>query len=92
MTKKKILGFFIFQIFILLSSCTGLPRESITLNREVALGITSIHKSNLRFLNQYFELKNLEIDKYEKEAIETFFNKISAATKKPGVLSKDKNG
>ena len=70
---------------IIVSGCVSIPQESVTLNKEVAAGITSIHESNIRFINQYFELKMLKIDQYEKEAIDNFFNKIASATTKPGV-------
>jgi len=68
---------------LVFSGCASMPQESVTLNQEVAAGITSIHESNVRFVTQYFETKKSEVDKYEKEALDNFFNKIAAATTTP---------
>jgi len=80
---KVIFGALSFTLMILVAGCASIPQESVTLNKEVANGITSIHESNIRFINQYFVVKKAEIDKYEKEALDNFFNKIAAATSNP---------
>ena len=67
---------------IVISGCANIPQESVTLSKEIATGITSIHESNTRFVNQYFEVKSAEIDKYEKEALDDFFHKIAEAMTK----------
>jgi hypothetical protein len=81
--KKWLYRSFVIAATILVTGCTSIPQESVTLNKEIATGITSIHESNIRFINQYFEVKQAEIDKYETEALDNFFNKIAAATTKP---------
>lgn len=84
MKKNRVLKSLALATVIILSGCASIPQESVTLNKEIATGITSIHESNIRFINQYFEIKHSQIDKFEKEAIDNFFNKIAAATTKPG--------
>jgi len=69
---------------VFLGGCASIPQESVTLNKEVTIGITSIHESNIKFVNHYFELKKIEVDSYEQKALEGFFNTIAAATTKPG--------
>lgn len=83
MTKKRVLKSLALTAVIIVSGCASVPQESVTLNKEIATGITSIHESNVRFINQYFEIKHLAIDKYEEEALDNFFNEIVAATTKP---------
>ena len=72
-----------FAMMVMVAGCASIPQESVTINKEVATGITSIHESNIRFIIQYFEVKKTEVDKYEKEALDNFFNKIAAATTNP---------
>jgi hypothetical protein len=84
MTKNGVFKSLALAAVITVSGCASIPQESVTLNKEVATGITSIHESNIRFVNQYFDIKSSKIDKYEKEALDNYFNKIAAATTKPG--------
>ena len=65
------------------SGCSSIPQSSVTLSQELAVGITHIHESNIRFVNQYFNQKKIEIDGYEKKAIDDFFDKIIAGTSNP---------
>ncbi len=67
-----------------LSGCANIPQEAVTLNKEVSAGITSIHESNVRFINQYFDMKKAGVDRYEKQALDSFFNAVATATAKPG--------
>jgi len=60
----------------LIHGCASLPQESVSLNVEVSNGIKEIHKSNVRLINHYFALKIKEVDQFEKEAIDDFFNAI----------------
>ena len=68
---------------LIMAGCAKLPQESVTLNQEVSNGITEIHASNIRFVNQLFEIKKQQVDEYEQQAMDTFFAKIAAATRNP---------
>ena len=83
MKKIKVVGILSLLIVIFASGCASIPQESVTLSKELAVGITSIHESNKRFVNQYFDNKKFEIEKYEKAAIDDFFEKIALATRNP---------
>ncbi|MCP4050108.1 MAG: hypothetical protein GY730_05315 [bacterium] len=82
MIKNGIFRSIALSALIMVSGCATIPQESVTLNKEVTAGITLLHESNIRFINQYFEGKVSEIDNLEKEAIDNFFNQIAAATTK----------
>lgn len=84
MNKNGVVKILLLAIVLIVGGCASIPQESVTLSKELATGITSIHESNIRFVNQYFDRKKSEIDEYEKTALENFFNKIAAATTKPG--------
>ena len=84
MKKNGVVKILLLAIVLIVGGCASIPQESVTLSKELATGITSIHESNIRFVNQYFDRKKSEIDEYEKTALENLFNKIAAATTKPG--------
>lgn len=80
---RTIKPLFILMI-VFFSGCASIPPESVALNKEIASGITALHESNVALVTQYFTVKKAEIDKYEKQTLENFFNKIASATTKPG--------
>lgn len=71
-------------VVIMLSGCVTIPQESVELNKSVTSGITAIHESNIRLIDQYFAAKITEIDKYEREELDNFFKKVVSAAAKPG--------
>ena len=83
MVKKGVLSAIVLSLSLIVSGCASIPQESVTLSKEIGSGITSIHESNVRFVEQYFRVKKSEIDIYEKEAMDNFFNKIAAAAANP---------
>ena len=75
----------LFLICILFcSGCAQIPQESVTLSMEVGKGVISIHESNVRFVNWFFDVKIEQVNQLEKNALDSFFSKIAAATEKPG--------
>jgi PBP1b-binding outer membrane lipoprotein LpoB len=68
---------------LLLGGCANIPAESVKLNNLVSQGITSIHQSNINFVNQYFTSKKNGIDKFEHQALDNFFSILANASAKP---------
>jgi hypothetical protein len=71
--------------------CAQIPQESVSLSMEIGKGVISIHESNVRFVNWFFDAKIEQVNSLEKEALDNFFSKIAEATEKPGAppLKKD---
>jgi hypothetical protein len=70
----------LFQIVFVFFGCANIPQESVTLSQEVSAGIRSIHESNIRFVNQYFNRKKEQILELKVTAIHNFFNDVIAGT------------
>lgn len=70
-------------VAIMLGGCANIPPDSVKLNSLVSEGITSIHQSNVNFVNQYFTSKKYEIDKFEQQALDNFFIILADASAKP---------
>ena len=83
MRNSKIFFSVIFGLTLSFYGCSSIPQSSVTLSQELAVGITHIHESNIRFVNQYFNQKKIEIEGYEKKAIDDFFDKIIVGTSNP---------
>ncbi|MBU2647870.1 hypothetical protein KKI24_24390 [bacterium] len=83
MIFKKGLKLCVVITLFFLSGCATIPQESVTLSMEIGLGITSIHESNIGFVEKFFDNKKESINALEEQAIDSFFNKIIAGTKIP---------
>jgi len=81
---QKIIQALLLTVLVNISGCASIPKEAVTLNQTVAAGIKSIHESNIRFVEQYFELKQAEIKRYESDAINDFFSKVAGASSVDG--------
>lgn len=71
------------SIVFFLCGCASIPQESVTLNSEISTRITSLHRTNVALVNQYFAIKKDAVDQYEAQALNSFFGKIAAATTDP---------
>ncbi len=63
--------------------CASIPPEAVALSQSVGESINSLHQSNLRLINQYFDQKITKLDSLEKEALDHFFNKVITGTQSP---------
>ena len=70
-------------LVLTMHGCAAIPPEAVTLNQAVGESIDSLHQSNLRLTNQYFDQKITRIDELEKEALNHFFNQIITGTQSP---------
>ncbi|KKD61718.1 hypothetical protein RN22_03620 [Grimontia sp. AD028] len=72
----------VFSVTLVLG-CANIPKDSVTLNQEVSFGITNIHESNLKLVNQYFNQKKLQVDADRDAAVSKLFGIIANEVAKP---------
>lgn len=78
-------------MILVVGGCTNIPPQSVELNQQVSAGINSIHESNINFVNQYFSVKKTEVDKFEAQALDGFFDALAAASSRPDAPKLEKS-
>ncbi|MBI5749603.1 MAG: hypothetical protein HZA00_10810 [Nitrospinae bacterium] len=70
---------FISLIFLVASGCATIPKESVSLSKEIGNGIVSQQSAYVNLLNNYFALKRQAIDDFiEKEYLPAYIKNIQA--------------
>lgn len=75
-------------IFLTVSGCATIPKESVSLSQEIGNGMVSQQSAYINLLNNYFALKRQAIDDFiEKEYLPAYIKniqaKLQAANEKP---------
>lgn len=84
MKKMKLI---ILVLFVsLLTACATIPQESVDLSREVGVGLTKQHQSQIDLFNLHFAIKRKALDEAMKRALDKYFETLTPA----GTITLDK--
>jgi hypothetical protein len=83
---KTITFFFTGLCLLLITSCTQLPVQSVSLMQQIKNEGQRMHALNLAYINLLFENKNAEVDSFmKKEYIPTFMSNVKTSISNPAL-------